>query len=274
MKVITGRPGRPREFDIDVATRDAMEVFWQNGFHATSLPDLIEGMRLTRGSIYKAYDDKRSIYLAALDVFIAEKLANYERYLAKKDKVAALRDALRRAAREGAGGHGQRGCFVAAATLEMVPNDAEVEARVATHYRGLERLFATAIDEGKRGGSITAATPTATLARFMVVTVEGMCVLGKLGPSERSHPPTTNRGRALLPGARAGGAAPRAPAAGKPPLRRPATRTHAASAARARPAAPGGETWRGDAPSRPSAPSFPPPRARSSCRRRGDRRCR
>ena len=198
MKVITGRPGRPREFDIDVATRDAMEVFWQNGFHATSLPDLIEGMQLTRGSIYKAYEDKRAIYLAALDVYVEEKLERFERDLAKKDKRAAIRDALRRAARESAGDHGQKGCFITAATLEMVPNDPEVEERVGTMYRGLERMVTAAIDEGKRTGDITSKTPAAALSKFLVCAIEGMSVLGKLGPTERSNASHINVALTLL----------------------------------------------------------------------------
>ena len=94
MIVRTGRPGRPREFDIEDATRDAMEVFWRSGYHATSLPDLIEGMGLTRGSIYKAYTDKRSIYLAALDTYVDEHLARVEEKLDRTDKRLAIRDVL------------------------------------------------------------------------------------------------------------------------------------------------------------------------------------
>lgn len=198
MKVITGRPGRPREFDIDVATRDAMEVFWRYGFHATSLPDLIEGMGLTRGSIYKAYEDKRSIYLAALDTYIELKLERMEKDLSKTDKRAAIREVLKRAAKENAASIGQKGCFVTAATLEMVPSDPDVEERVGSLYETMERLFAAAIDEGKKGGSITTKTQTGSLAKFLVCTVEGMCVLGKLGPSERSNQKYVNVALDLL----------------------------------------------------------------------------
>lgn len=198
MKVITGRPGRPREFDIDVATRDAMEVFWQHGFHATSLPDLIKGMRLTRGSIYKAYEDKRAIYLAALDTYIEEKLSLLEKDLARKDKRAGIREALRRAARGSAAGLGRKGCFVTAATLEMVPEDEDVEERVGDLYRGMERLFAAAIDAGKRDGSIASRMQTAALAKFLVCTIEGMGVLGKLGPSERANATYINTALSLL----------------------------------------------------------------------------
>lgn len=198
MKVFTGRRGRPREFDIDVATRDAMEVFWEKGFHATSLPDLIKKMRLTRGSIYKAYDDKRAIYVAALDIYVEEKLAAFEQDFARKDKRSAIRDVLRRAARNSARNDGQKGCFVTAATVEMLPDDAEVAGRVAALYHGLEGLFTDAIDTGKRDGSITSKASSAALAKFFVATVEGMCVLGKLGPTERNNMGYINLALGLL----------------------------------------------------------------------------
>ena len=198
MKVRTGRPGRPREFDIEDATRDAMEVFWQNGFHATSLPDLIEGMGLTRGSIYKAYEDKRSIYLAALDAYVEAKLDRVARKLDRADKRLALRDALAMAARESASELSRKGCFVTAATVEMVPNDPDVEARSVRLLSGMERLFAEAIADGKTDGSIGSSTPTPVLAKTLVCMSAGLSVLGKLGPGERANRKLTDVAMALL----------------------------------------------------------------------------
>jgi TetR/AcrR family transcriptional repressor of nem operon len=187
MKVKTGRPGRPREFDIEDATRDAMEVFWQNGFHATSLPDLIEGMGLTRGSIYKAYEDKRSIYLAALDTFIDMRLERLEKILSKPDKRAALKELLRVTAKDTAGTIGQKGCFSTAATVEMVPFDSDVEDRLADYYATVEKHLVDTIDAGKKSGEITSSLPSSSVAHLLVCTIEGMSVLGKLGPTERAN---------------------------------------------------------------------------------------
>ena len=175
-----------------------MEVFWHNGFHATSLPDLIEGMGLTRGSIYKAYDDKRSIYLAALDTFIDMRLERFEKILSKPDKRAAIREALRVAAKETASVSGQKGCFSTAATIEMVPVDADVEARLYELYASMESSLTACIDAGKRDGSITSSMPSGSLARLLVCTLEGMAVLGKLGPTERSNQKFTNVVMTLL----------------------------------------------------------------------------
>ena len=198
MKIHTGRPGRPREFDIEDATRDAMEVFWRNGFHATSLPDLIEGMGLTRGSIYKAYDDKRSIYLVALDAYVDSKLDRIAEKLERTDKRAAIRDALALTAWECAAELGRKGCFVTAALAEMVPNDPDVEARSSRLLSGLERLFADAIASGKSSGAIGARTPTAVLAKTIVCMSVGMSVFGKLGPTERANRKLTDVAMALL----------------------------------------------------------------------------
>src|ERR1700723_3568697 len=67
-------PGRPREFDMDEAGESAMLVFRSRGYHGTSVQDLTEGTGLARGSLYKAFHDKRTLFLAALDHYTAASL--------------------------------------------------------------------------------------------------------------------------------------------------------------------------------------------------------
>ena len=59
--------GRPREFDIDEALAKAILVFRERGYHATSIADLTAAMGLAAGSVYKAFKDKRAVFLAAFD---------------------------------------------------------------------------------------------------------------------------------------------------------------------------------------------------------------
>ena len=60
-------PGRPREFDPDDVVIDAIEVFRARGYHGTSVDDLTKGTGLARGSLYKAFRDKHSLFVAALE---------------------------------------------------------------------------------------------------------------------------------------------------------------------------------------------------------------
>ncbi|WP_415404764.1 TetR/AcrR family transcriptional regulator [Tateyamaria sp. SN3-11] len=44
-----------------------MQVFWTHGYEGASLPDLLDGMGLTRGSLYKAFTDKKTLFLRVLE---------------------------------------------------------------------------------------------------------------------------------------------------------------------------------------------------------------
>ncbi|WP_299619558.1 TetR/AcrR family transcriptional regulator [uncultured Tateyamaria sp.] len=58
---------RPRSFRTEDAVEKAMQVFWTHGYEGASLPDLLEGMGLTRGSLYKAFTDKKTLFLRVLE---------------------------------------------------------------------------------------------------------------------------------------------------------------------------------------------------------------
>ena len=58
---------RPRSFDIEDALEKAMHVFWEHGYEGASLPDLLDGMGLTRGSLYKAFTDKKTLFMQVLE---------------------------------------------------------------------------------------------------------------------------------------------------------------------------------------------------------------
>ncbi len=70
---------RPREFDEQTALNGAMDVFWEHGYEGASLPELLNGMGITRGSLYKAYKDKKSLFINILhryDEVAVEKAAS------------------------------------------------------------------------------------------------------------------------------------------------------------------------------------------------------
>ena len=64
---LSQRPrGRPRSFDADVALKAASERFRTHGFAGTSLDELAEATGLARPSLYAAFGDKRTLYIASL----------------------------------------------------------------------------------------------------------------------------------------------------------------------------------------------------------------
>jgi TetR/AcrR family transcriptional repressor of nem operon len=57
---------RPRQFEEIQVIEKLMKVFWDKGYEATSMQDLVDASGLLKGSLYGAFGDKRALYLAAL----------------------------------------------------------------------------------------------------------------------------------------------------------------------------------------------------------------
>lgn len=178
--------GRPREFDIDAAVEDAIEVFRAHGYHGTSLRDLTDGTGLARGSLYKAFHDKRTLFLAALDHYTAASLRRVGDSLSQPGSSReAIREALMGYARRAAAGQGRQGCLITAAAMEMMPDDAEVGALISRMFRRMQDLFAAAVIRGQSAGEIPGRYDEHAIARMLLCTIQGLRVLGKTGPSEQ-----------------------------------------------------------------------------------------
>lgn len=61
--------GRPREFDKEAALKKATELFWRNGYRGVSLDDLTQAMEINKPSLYAAFGDKESLFLASIDFY-------------------------------------------------------------------------------------------------------------------------------------------------------------------------------------------------------------
>src|SRR5678816_734398 len=72
------RRGRPRSFDEGEVLEKARAVFWDLGYSATSLDDIVRATGLNRPSLYGAFGDKHALYIAALRRTCAQSLASIE----------------------------------------------------------------------------------------------------------------------------------------------------------------------------------------------------
>ncbi|BBF80019.1 TetR/AcrR family transcriptional regulator [Asticcacaulis excentricus] len=61
--------GRPRAYDPDLVLKKALHVFWQKGFAATSLDDLVEATGVNRPSLYAGFGDKEALYLKSMQSY-------------------------------------------------------------------------------------------------------------------------------------------------------------------------------------------------------------
>ena len=127
------RRGRPRGFKPETALNQAMDVFWKDGFAATSLDDVSAATGLNRPSLYGAFGDKRALYLQAYSQYrkhvneaFAPLFAASEplRVKLKRILITALDLYL-------SGEEGPRGCFTVLTAASDAIADPEIHGLVA-----------------------------------------------------------------------------------------------------------------------------------------------
>jgi TetR/AcrR family transcriptional repressor of nem operon len=177
-------PGRPREFDLDQALDKAIGTFSENGYCATSLGKLTTAMEIAEGSLYKAFGDKRGVFLAAFERYVLLRSERLAQELASartgRDKVRAI---LAVYAEYSHGEAGRRGCLVVGSAVDLASSDPEMAKRVAAVLASQERRLVEFIREGQEDGSVSSRIDAATTARLLLCVVQGMRVLGKTGRS-------------------------------------------------------------------------------------------
>ncbi|WGS52983.1 TetR/AcrR family transcriptional regulator [Paraburkholderia sp. D15] len=177
--------GRPREFDTGTVLASASQVFWNHGYHATSIDDLCKATGLLRGSLYGVFGDKHGILLAALDHYAEGSVARLaERLNAPVPADEALRNALLHYARVACALNGQRSCFITNTALEMQQDDEETRTRVAAIHRRMATLLAASVIRGQASGVFNSTLDEKAVGDFLLCIMQGLRVMGRVAHEE------------------------------------------------------------------------------------------
>ncbi len=172
--------GRPREFDIDRALEQVMSVFWAHGYEGTSVADLMEATGLQKGSLYKAFTDKHTLFLSALDRYLALGEARIESLLRDGPPADALAGWLLDVVVPQCTKRGPTsGCFAINCAVELAPHDPEVRKRVRRHFRRIEAALADTVRRAQEDGAIATDEPADEIAEYLLVLVAGLNADGK-----------------------------------------------------------------------------------------------
>jgi TetR/AcrR family transcriptional regulator, transcriptional repressor for nem operon len=176
--------GRPRQFDPEEVLDRSMHCFWENGYHETSVEDLVEATGVRPGSLYNAFSGgKRELFLDSLERYsklvVPEKLGALGQPGASVPEIRAYFDGL---VSDLLTVEGQVGCLMVNSTIELALDDAEVNEIVSAHMRRLQRTAARALANAKRDGALPATLDPEAKATQLMATALGLMVIGKTRP--------------------------------------------------------------------------------------------
>lgn len=175
---------RPRAFDEKQILDAAQEQFWDAGYAATSMADLMQVSGLGKGSIYAAYGDKHQLFLRALRSYIDSNHENLRKVLGETPRaISALRMLLEAPVDEGDDSGARRGCLLANSTSELGNADPEVLALAHATYETSTELIADCISRAQDEGDLQAESDAIALARAILTAQQGIVYMSRTGLS-------------------------------------------------------------------------------------------
>jgi TetR/AcrR family transcriptional regulator, transcriptional repressor for nem operon len=175
-----------KAFDPHQVLEKAMNAFWERGYEGISIEDLVQCTGIGRGSLYDTFDDKHSLYLAALDWYIASVRAQTTALL---DQTGTLQEVLEQLFQMQIDAllsdPARRGCFLVNASLEMAPHDPEVNKIVQSALQELEEGLYRLLIKAQVAGYLSWTYDPHQLAHFLVGTLVSIRVLARGKPDRR-----------------------------------------------------------------------------------------
>jgi TetR/AcrR family transcriptional repressor of nem operon len=177
---------RPKEFDQEKALRNAVRLFSQQGFAATSTDELMRCMNIGRQSMYDTFGDKRALFLRALELYVTESVQSVGVELDRNGSaLSAVRNALVSFA-ERKDLSSSEGCMGLNAIGEFGQRDVDV-TRITRNAARIQRqnlmkVFARA----RMQGEVDADADLEGMADFFESTLAGIRIAAKAGKSREA----------------------------------------------------------------------------------------
>jgi TetR/AcrR family transcriptional regulator, transcriptional repressor for nem operon len=174
--------GRARSFDVGEALDVAMEMFWRQGFDATSIQALCQAMEIQPGSVYAAFGSKWDLFVAALRAYTETVSAEaVERINSAPSGLEGLRDYFGSLVDAMVDGRRRWGCLVTNSLVELAERHPELTGMVEQHLVNLRISFAGALTRARAAGELRPGAGPESAA-LLVAVVQGMNVMAKTRP--------------------------------------------------------------------------------------------
>ncbi|ALL22627.1 TetR/AcrR family transcriptional regulator [Bacillus tropicus] len=156
--------GRKISFNKEHALNKAMHLFWEKGYDATYISDLIETMGISRSTLYDSFGDKDALFKLVLEQY--KNYGSQKRNLLFSDTNTkeSLKSFFYQHIEKCYSDDIPKGCIITNSSLLIGQIDPSIEEILINDFNELEKAFKQVIEEGKKKGEISQEDDTELVA--------------------------------------------------------------------------------------------------------------
>jgi len=168
---------RSPSFDRKAALGQATALFWERGYHCSSMKQIEHALDMRPGSIYATFGNKDGLYSEALARYAEAGGAELAKHMAGYDSILdGLKGYLRKIASSCSDKDGapNRACLIVKTLLEASNTHTGHSKQAREILEAIEQSFSELLEKAKQRGELKDATDCARLARLMQSQIMGL----------------------------------------------------------------------------------------------------
>ena len=174
---------RPREFDREKTLAIVMNLFWEKGFHETSLDDVVKVTGLQKPSLYACFGNKERLFQEALTQYSERgPFQSLGLQGSPLERLAAFYTHQINSAIDKKGR--RKGCFLFNSCLEFSNKKGNLAAFVSEKAKRNETFFRVLIGEASEAGEIPARSNLDAIAGRAYATAFTLREISKFRPEK------------------------------------------------------------------------------------------
>ncbi len=190
---------RIKSFDENIILEKAMNLFWRQGFLATSMQDLVTELGINRASIYDTYGDKKQLFLKSFAHYRKTSMSNLKSFLYSQHSVKeGFKKMFLSLAEEVESDKDQKGCFVVNTTTELSAHDETIKSIIQDNRKMFVNLFYDHLKTGVERGEISSDKDLKAIALYLFTLNNGIKVLNRTNMSKKELKNMVEQALAIL----------------------------------------------------------------------------
>ena len=173
---------RNKTFNQVDIVKDAVNLFWEHGFHQTSIQDLVKNLGINRASLYDTYGDKEGLFKRCLQTYRDDFLSMITETIESKDSAKMGVNALFQWFTEALiSDRDKKGCFICNTYAELLPSSKKSQtSELLNETKELWiNILLDLLKKGEKNNEIKKNTDLKNTANAIYASMIGLTILSK-----------------------------------------------------------------------------------------------